>query len=70
MSESSGVQIKGGAGTYEAAAILAVINHVLEEEEGMRAVRPASRVAPAWVRSVADRFGEQDALDPGINWPG
>jgi hypothetical protein len=70
VSESSGVQIKGGAGRYEAAAVLAVITHVLEEEEGMRAVRPASRVAPAWVRAVADRFGDQDALDPGINWPG
>ena len=69
MSESSGIQIKGGAGPYETAAILAVITHVLEEEEGARASRPASRVAPAWVRAVAGRFGHEDALDPGLNWP-
>lgn len=69
MGESSGIQIKGGAGPYETAAILAVITNVLEEEEGMRASRPASRVVPAWMRAVTDRFGHDDTVDPGINWP-
>lgn len=69
MRESSGIQIRGGAGPYEAAAVLAVITRVLEEEEAVRARRPAQRVAPAWVRAVTERSGTIDVPDPGPNWP-
>lgn len=45
--------IKGGAGPFEAAAVAAVIVHVLESERAARALRPpASNLPPAWMRSV------------------
>ena len=44
------ISITGGAGPMEAAAIVAVVQHVLEQEAAVRATPPARRVPPAWVR--------------------
>jgi len=65
------IQIRGGAGPYEAAALAAVIVRVLEEEDVLRARRPARDVPPAWVRSGMPepfgRFVPPVVPDPGRN---
>lgn len=59
---SEGIQIKGGAGPAEAAAIVAVITHILEVERVASASRPASNHPPAWVRAARPRRPD-DPLD-------
>lgn len=56
------VQIAGGAGPLEAAAIIAVLSHVLEVEEVAQAMRPPSNRLPAWVRAARPR-NPDDPLD-------
>ncbi len=71
--DAARLQIRGGAGPYEAAAIAAAIHRVLEEEAESRARRPAPHVPPAWVRlgqaPPVTRFTPPVVPDPGINWP-
>ncbi len=45
------MQIRGGAGPYEAAAVVAVIGEVLRREEQSRARPPSQPTPPAWVRA-------------------
>ncbi len=53
---SEGIQIRGGAGPFEAAAVAAVVSHVLEAEEAARVRRPgSSNQLPAWVRALHPR---------------
>lgn len=65
--------IRGGAGTYEAAAVVAVVQHVLDVEAATRAELPPLNVPPAWVRigryTPIGRFNPPIVPDPGINWP-
>ncbi|MDH3517509.1 MAG: hypothetical protein OEM66_01130 [Acidimicrobiia bacterium] len=50
--------ISGGAGRYEAAAIVAVLQRLLEEEEAARAQPPTRPEPRAWVRvGVQKPFG-------------
>lgn len=56
------IQIKGGAGPFEAAAIAAVISHVLEVEKVAQASRPPNNRPSAWVRAGRPRDPE-DPLD-------
>lgn len=44
-------EIRGGAGPYEAAAIIAVFNRLLAEAAAARSERPALPRLPAWVRA-------------------
>lgn len=47
------IQIKGGAGPFEAAALVAVVNHVLHtEREALRRRPDITNRPPAWVRAV------------------
>lgn len=59
---ADGVEIRGGAGPFEAAAIVAVIDHVLAVEAGARASRPRSNLPPAWMQA-ARRRNPDDPLD-------
>ncbi len=59
------IEIRGGAGPYEVAAIAAVVDLVLREEEVARARRPAPDVLPAWVRAFHPAHGAPMAPDPG-----
>ena len=43
--------IRGGAGPYEAAAIVAVFNRLIADAAAARALRPGSPRLPAWVRA-------------------
>lgn len=53
---SDQIEIKGGAGPFEAAAAAAVVSHVLEAERAARERRPgSSNRPPAWVRAVQPR---------------
>ena len=47
-------EIRGGAGPYEAAAIVAVFNRLLVEAADARAVRPTLPRPVAWVRAYQD----------------
>jgi hypothetical protein len=47
-------EIKGGAGDYEAAAIMAVFARMHEEEIATRAKLPPRRRPAAWVRAYLD----------------
>lgn len=73
MTDTGHIQIQGGAGPYEAAAVASVIHATLMEEEAARSRRPHDRRPPAWVRLGMPRpFGDPQppALpDPGRNWP-
>ncbi|MDP3984220.1 MAG: hypothetical protein Q8Q52_04340, partial [Acidimicrobiia bacterium] len=51
MAESQRLEITGGAGAYEAAAIMAIIARITEEESATLAQRPRRPRPPAWVRS-------------------
>lgn len=58
---TDGIEIRGGAGPFEAAAVVAVVHHVLDTEQRKRARRPRdSRLPPAWVRAALPR----DPNDP------
>ncbi len=67
------VEIRGGAGEYEAAAIAAVVKHVLATEEELRGVLPPPNVPHAWVRlgrqAPLARFNPPVLPEPGLNWP-
>ncbi len=67
------IDIRGGAGEYEAAAIAAVVKHVLETEEALRWALPPPNVPHAWVRlgrpSLVARFNPPVLPEPGLNWP-
>jgi len=58
------IEIRGGAGPYEVAAITAVVELVLREEAVARARRPAPDVLPAWVRTLHAAHGGA-AAGPG-----
>lgn len=61
---SAGFEIRGGAGPFEAAAVAAVVQHVLDTERALRQRRPnGSNGLPAWVRAALPR----DPEDP-IQW--
>lgn len=49
-----GVEIKGGAGEFEAAVIAVVLDHINRQDSEARRGRPAVRDTrlPAWVRAV------------------
>jgi hypothetical protein len=67
------IQIKGGAGPYEAAAIVAVIQRVVDEQTAARVIRPRGNEPNAWVRAgrtvPAGHSGGGIAPGPGLNWP-
>jgi hypothetical protein len=44
-------EIKGGAGPYEAAAIVAVFSRLMAEASAARAARPRPPRLPIWVRA-------------------
>lgn len=73
MHDPKDIQIRGGVGPYEAAAIIAVIRATLIAEERARSRRPADRRPPAWVRlgmpTPLGRFDPPTAPDPGRHWP-
>jgi hypothetical protein len=56
-------EIRGGAGPYEAAAILAVFDRLLAEAAAARAERPGPPRLPAWVRAY-------QGIDPDDPMPG
>jgi len=49
MSDASNIEITGGAGPEEAAAIMAVIGHISDEEASARAVPSQRPRQSAWV---------------------
>lgn len=66
-----GVEIVGGADEYQAAAIVAVIQHVESQAATVR--RPGNPNAqPAWLRAgrhqPLGRFQPPIVPDPGLNW--
>lgn len=73
MRDPKDIQIRGGVGPYEAAAIVAVIRATLIAEERARSRRPADHRPPAWVRlglqTPLGRFDPPTPPDPGRNWP-
>lgn len=73
MPDPKDIQIRGGVGPYEAAAIVAVIRATLIAEERARSRRPPDRRPAAWVRlgmqTPLGRFDPPTAPDPGRNWP-
>lgn len=73
MTEITDIQIRGGIGPYEAAAIAAVIRQSLIAEEDARSRPPLDRRPPAWVRigmpTPLGRFDPPTPPDPGRNWP-
>ena len=56
------IEIVGGAGPAEAAAIVAAISHVLELEQAALASPPIGNRPPAWVRAGLPRDSD-DPLD-------
>ncbi|CAN5752416.1 hypothetical protein BH23ACT5_BH23ACT5_21950 [soil metagenome] len=58
----SEVEITGGAGPFEAAAVTAAVGHVLEAEKTAAARRPPSNLPPAWMRAGRPR-NPDDPLD-------
>lgn len=73
MTDDLSIEIKGGAGPYEAAAIAAAISASLAEDDRGRSRLPRDRRAPAWVRlgtaQPFARFVPPVVPDPGRNWP-
>lgn len=57
MSES-GIEITGGAGPFEAAAVVAAVHHVIESERLMAERRAARNRPSAWMASVRLRQPE------------
>ncbi|HSJ29625.1 MAG TPA: hypothetical protein VLB67_15585 [Acidimicrobiia bacterium] len=73
MTDVRNIEIRGGVGPYEAAAIVAVIRENLLSEDRSRSRRPPDHRPPAWVRlglgvPVGD-FTPPVLPDPGRNWP-
>jgi len=65
------IEISGGADEYQAAAIVAVIQHVEFEAQAVR--RPGNPSAQsAWLRAgryrPLGRFQPPVVPDPGLNW--
>lgn len=73
MDDDRHIEIRGGAGPYEAAAIVAVIRESLTAEARARSRRPPDRRPPAWTRlGMPTPFGRFDPPvlpDVGRNWP-
>ena len=67
------IQIKGGAGPYEAAAVVAVIQRVVDEQVAAQVIRPNPNEPTAWVRAgrmvQAGHGSAGIAPGPGLNWP-
>ena len=67
------IQIRGGAGPYEAAAIAGVIQRVIEEQSATRSMLPRRNEPSAWVRAGrlvhAGATASPIAPGPGLNWP-
>ncbi len=65
------IAITGGAGPMEAAAIAAIVQHVLDSEDAARSRRPSRAVPPAWVQLGAPtpfgRFSPPVTPAPGRN---
>ncbi len=66
-----GVEIRGGADEYQAAAIVAVIQHLESEAAAVR--RPGNaHPQAAWLRvgryQPLGRFQPPIVPDPGLNW--
>lgn len=60
---TEGIEIRGGAGGFEAAAVAAVVQHVLDREKAARERRPNhGHRPPAWVRAARPR-NPDDPLD-------
>lgn len=74
MSGGEVLRIRGGAGPYEAAAVIAVVMRLLEEEAVARSTPPARPIPPAWVRlgvpQPVTRFTPPVRPEPGMNRPG
>lgn len=66
------IVIRGGASEYHAAAVAAVVQHVLDTESQLRGIRPPAHVPHAWVRigrhAPIGRFSPPVVPDPGVNW--
>lgn len=66
------IEISGGADEYEAAAIIAVIQHVEAEAAAIATPRNPNEQS-AWLRSgryaPLGRFRPPVVPDPGLNWP-
>lgn len=58
-------EIRGGAGPYEAAAIVAVIRRLQEEAAAARAVRPPVPRPTAWVRAYQPAHPDDPLADVG-----
>ena len=58
-------EIRGGAGPYEAAAIVAVFNRLIAEAAAARSARPGLPRLPAWVRAYQGT--DPDDPMPGIS---
>jgi hypothetical protein len=73
MTDVTQIQIRGGVGPYEAAAIVAAVHESLAAEERALARPPRERRPPAWVRlgmgTPLGRFDPPVPPDPGRNWP-
>lgn len=52
---NSEIQIRGGVGPQEAAAIMAAIQHLIEEEAASQAMLTPRNIPSAWVRSSQRR---------------
>lgn len=67
------IEIRGGAGPYEAAAIVAVIQRVIDEQSAARSLPPRRNEPPAWVKAGrmvrAGEITTQVTPGPGLNWP-
>ena len=51
----SEIQIRGGVGPQEAAAIMAAIQHLIEEEAASQAMLTPRNIPSSWVRSSQRR---------------
>lgn len=73
MNRITDIQIRGGIGPYEAAAVMATIQATLDDEESRRRMRPNDRRPPAWVRlgqpTPLGTFSPPTVPDAGRNWP-
>jgi len=67
------IQIRGGAGTYEAAAVVAVIQRVIHEQSATRSMLPKRDEPPAWVKAGRLVSAGETSIPvvpgPGLNWP-
>ncbi len=65
---ADGIEIKGGAGEFEAAVIAVVLDRIADEEKRAREARPDEPMTllPAWVRAMhpEDPSKPRDAIRP------